>query len=1205
MLENIKKIRTFIPLSLVLLIGLIGLIGIIGLATAAGAQPAHLVRNLYPDDGYAGRAPSYPLTYQFLNVGAKAFFLAYNRVGVTDGTATGTRILYEDAGFCSRDRTQLLGSTSNLIFWVSCAGDAEAVLWRSDGTTAGTFPLTTPSALSLSFQSPFPGDPPGDPDYAVAGGFLYFEGCPPERLCTLFRTDGTLQGTRAVKEEEPLRGMAGVGNRLFFVASNEDFRGVLASTDGTAAGTVHLRSFGHGSGPRRLTAAGGKLFFLAGDDDEEELWVSDGTAAGTRAVSHFAPSDPFEDTNWLKAIGNRVYFLADDVEHGVELWRSDGTEAGTVRITEIGYHAPFDRSMRPSHVEEATNGRVVFLATDDLESYKVWATSGTPGSTTLLTDVCPGDCRDSNGFNSLGDLVRSPGGRVVFRREGATAEAWSTDGTLTGTVRLSDNVSSRPVLLRDGVFFFGGGHLWRSDGTPAGTRVFGDLPSQVSASFRIRDMGMAGGKVVFPADHRNYGTDLWASAGRPGTTELLADFDHESGKGSSPGWLMELNGQLLFQATTPDTASSFSNGITTLWRSGGSAETTVPLSGALPQACGSPPPLNPFRDGGRVFFSWPGDFCRTTLWVTDGTSGGTRALVIEPSEKAFFQGQLFFLSASPDSPGRSALFRNDVTPGTTTRVFDLPAEARNVFGFTAAGSGLYFVAYDAESVQQVWRSDGTLAGTRQLTSFSDDENIDISPRFFAAGGFVFFTAGIFRTNILWRTDGTPAGTIALTNPSFSDDPPTDFMVFQGDLFFFQLITNQGEEALFRSDGTPAGTVRLYTFPNFEFQSSEHHPVVYGDRLFFTADDGVHGTELWQTDGTATGTVLVRDIFPGEPSSRPQGLTTAGGQLFFQANDGVHGAEPWQSDGTAAGTRIVQDLNPGFARSLPEGFTPVGGQLFFSADDGVTGRELWVLPLGPTGPCQPSATALCLSGGRYRVEAQLKTSSGSTDAAHAVALSPDTGYFWFFDAANVEAIVKVLDGRGSNGHQWVFYGALSNVEYTLTVTDTQTGLARRYFNPQGSFASVGDTHAFGPLGAAEVKRLAAGTDGTGGAPLLVSERLDAAAATGTCVPAPRRLCLNGGRFAVEAKWKLPDRAGAGMAVGITSDTGYFWFFDAANVEVVVKVLDATAGNGHFWVFYGALSNVEYELAVTDTVTGKVKTYKNPRGRFASVGDTAAF
>jgi hypothetical protein len=115
-----------------------------------------------------------------------------------------------------------------------------------------------------------------------------------------------------------------------------------------------------------------------------------------------------------------------------------------------------------------------------------------------------------------------------------------------------------------------------------------------------------------------------------------------------------------------------------------------------------------------------------------------------------------------------------------------------------------------------------------------------------------------------------------------------------------------------------------------------------------------------------------------------------------------------------------------------------------------------------------------------------------------------------------------------------------------------------------------------------------------------------AATGTCQAGPRRLCLNGNRFAVEVAWKdFQGHTGQGQAVPLSGDTGYFWFFNSSNVEVVAKALDGTALNGKFWFFYGALSNVEYKITVTDTVTGKVKTYANPAGRFASVGDTAAF
>jgi hypothetical protein len=199
---------------------------------------------------------------------------------------------------------------------------------------------------------------------------------------------------------------------------------------------------------------------------------------------------------------------------------------------------------------------------------------------------------------------------------------------------------------------------------------------------------------------------------------------------------------------------------------------------------------------------------------------------------------------------------------------------------------------------------------------------------------------------------------------------------------------------------------------------------------------------------------------------------------------------------------------------------------------------------------------------------------------------------------------VLDGTGTNGHVWVFFGALSNVRYTLTVTDTQTGLARQYQNPAGQFASVGDAYAFGPLGAygaKPTKQLIVPPS----SPPVIAERVERAAAV-PCQASARRLCLHGGRFAVEVSWKdFQDRTGQGTAVPLSGDTGTFWFFGASNVELVVKALDGRPVNGHFWLFYGALSNVEYTLTVTDTETGTVRTYTNPRGRFASVGDTAAF
>jgi hypothetical protein len=225
----------------------------------------------------------------------------------------------------------------------------------------------------------------------------------------------------------------------------------------------------------------------------------------------------------------------------------------------------------------------------------------------------------------------------------------------------------------------------------------------------------------------------------------------------------------------------------------------------------------------------------------------------------------------------------------------------------------------------------------------------------------------------------------------------------------------------------------------------------------------------------------------------------------------------------------------------------------------------------------------------------------------VRLTADTGYFWFFSSTNVELVVKVLDGRAITGHFWVFYGALSNVRYTMIVRDLQTGDVRTYENPSGQFASVGDTSAFPPDTLPAAARRVSSVRAPGAlvpnySALRRMEPNEAAA----CVPGATALCLGGGRFRVAAAWKdFAGNTGVGQAVALTTDTGYFWFFSSSNVEVVIKALDGRVLNDHYWVFYGALSNVEYTMTVTDTVTGIVRTYENPSGLFASVGDVAAF
>jgi hypothetical protein len=257
-------------------------------------------------------------------------------------------------------------------------------------------------------------------------------------------------------------------------------------------------------------------------------------------------------------------------------------------------------------------------------------------------------------------------------------------------------------------------------------------------------------------------------------------------------------------------------------------------------------------------------------------------------------------------------------------------------------------------------------------------------------------------------------------------------------------------------------------------------------------------------------------------------------------------------------------------------------LVVTSVSGIPRFTLWNSSLGPTVPAQP----MTLADGRFSVSVSWQTPDGNVGEGHGVALTRDTGYFWFFNAENVEMVLKVLDGCGVNSRLWVYAGGLTNVKVDVTVTDNQTGQTRTYSNPQRkAFQPIQDTSAFTGCAAA------ASLDGFVGA--------EPAAAAG--------LLLNANRFAVEMTWKTPDgQTGTGQPVALTPDTGYFWFFGASNVESVVKVLNGCSINNHYWVFAGGLTDVETELRVTDTMTGQTKSYKNPQHRaFQPVQDIDAF
>jgi hypothetical protein len=114
------------------------------------------------------------------------------------------------------------------------------------------------------------------------------------------------------------------------------------------------------------------------------------------------------------------------------------------------------------------------------------------------------------------------------------------------------------------------------------------------------------------------------------------------------------------------------------------------------------------------------------------------------------------------------------------------------------------------------------------------------------------------------------------------------------------------------------------------------------------------------------------------------------------------------------------------------------------------------------------------------------------------------------------------------------------------------------------------------------------------------------------PPASGLFLHQGRFSVTASFRLPGAGGgatSARAIPLSEKAGFFWFIDSSNVELVVKILDGTAVNSHYWVFISSMTDIAFTLTVKDQgahATGQCKvpgaTIDNCFKTYTSAGGT---
>jgi hypothetical protein len=261
------------------------------------------------------------------------------------------------------------------------------------------------------------------------------------------------------------------------------------------------------------------------------------------------------------------------------------------------------------------------------------------------------------------------------------------------------------------------------------------------------------------------------------------------------------------------------------------------------------------------------------------------------------------------------------------------------------------------------------------------------------------------------------------------------------------------------------------------------------------------------------------------------------------------------------------------------------------DDLAGTRRLYAEKDAATGGCRPSARALCLARRQFRVELSWQNQfDGSTGIGRAIAATDVSGYFSFGDPGNIELLVKVLDFGG--GTFKVFYGELTNLKFTLTVTDTATGRLKTYGNSTGDCGGI-DQDFFSQ----------AAFRGFGTAPDSAVLPVPSPA-SGSCRPGRGVLCLLDGRFAVQVDWQNPfdGSSGQGGPAQLSNFVGTFFFTDSSNVELMTKVIPFP---DRVVVFYGALTDFKYTLSVTDTVSGRTNTYQSQPGKLCGGLDNSAF
>ena len=345
----------------------------------------------------------------------------------TDGTSTGTTIVKNSVSHHGMSPSYLTVVDDKLFFSADTSSPWDVELWVSDGTQDGTHLLKDINTKGSYYDS---GSYPTS--LTNIDGTLVFIAKDAVHGYELWRSDGTEEGTVPMsnfEEDDFIKGFS----PLIYMNGAIYFKGKTAIAGeefykfNIATGKASLVKAGL-SQIEEMTLVGDTIYFKAYHDSvsTKEIWKSDGTENGTSLLKKIQSGGAYNTIDKLKKVGNKLFFKANDGEHGAELWMSDGSENGTKMVKDITAgdyrsHSDIDNMLEVS-------GKLYFTANDSIHGKELWISDGTEVGTHLVKDIMAGN------ISSLPFLYQEVDGKLLFSASDENgAHIWTTDGTEEGT----------------------------------------------------------------------------------------------------------------------------------------------------------------------------------------------------------------------------------------------------------------------------------------------------------------------------------------------------------------------------------------------------------------------------------------------------------------------------------------------------------------------------------------------------------------------------------------------------------------------------------------------------------------------------------------------------------------------------------------------------------------------------------------------------